>query len=202
MSPNQLTAMSLLFVLAAVAVMVCFGFGSIVASVVVALLALAYVLDCADGQLARTSGQCSKFGAWFDHVSDTAKVFIIHGGIGWLLLRSIGVHGISLEWSFLAVLIHLSGSVIYFFAWTYKVMLMGKHLIAKEVSESKKSLVSRGQMLLQCTDHGWLILIFVFLYDPVIFSWVYLGYGVLTFVIFMAYVLMSGLVMAKSENSL
>lgn len=42
------------------------------------LLALGYVLDSADGQVARLTGRSSKQGEWLDHLLDAARVPAIH----------------------------------------------------------------------------------------------------------------------------
>ncbi|WP_199734800.1 CDP-alcohol phosphatidyltransferase family protein [Cellulomonas sp. PhB143] len=45
------------------------------------LLALGFVLDSSDGQVARLSGKSSKSGEWLDHVIDAAKTVAVHSGV-------------------------------------------------------------------------------------------------------------------------
>lgn len=42
------------------------------------LLALGYVLDSADGQLARLQGASSAFGEWLDHALDNGRITVMH----------------------------------------------------------------------------------------------------------------------------
>lgn len=56
--------------------------------VVAALLALGYVLDSADGQVARLYGQSSRAGEWLDHVVDAVRSPAIHVGVAVATLRA------------------------------------------------------------------------------------------------------------------
>jgi phosphatidylglycerophosphate synthase len=201
MSPNSLTLISGLCVLLSMGVLIGFGVGSLyLALLVFVLLALAYVFDCADGQLARTTNQCSKFGAWLDHVSDASKIFVIHGSIGWVLLESHAQHGVPIALCFLAVLLHMAGASLYFFAWNYKVMLVGADMISSRQADRKSSLTQKLRGILQLTDHGLFLLLFILLFDPQKFALAYFLYGAGTFVIFMAYIVVSGSYMAKLKD--
>ena len=80
-SPNMVT-LSALFV----ALLGCLGFATGIRSYVVAGLVLAqfsYVLDCADGQLARYRQQFSPIGGWLDQVSDRIKEFAVYFGLAY-----------------------------------------------------------------------------------------------------------------------
>lgn len=75
-SPNMVT-LSALFV----ALIGCLGFATGIRSYVLAGLVFAqfsYVLDCADGQLARYRQQFSPIGGWLDQVSDRIKEFAVY----------------------------------------------------------------------------------------------------------------------------
>lgn len=201
LTPNFLTAVSGLLVVIAMVVMLVFGFGSwLVAAAVFLLLAFAYVLDCADGQLARASGQCSQLGAWLDHVSDAGKIFIVHGCVGWLLLESLDAHGYSARCCFFAMMLNMAGTSLYFFAWNYKVMLAGGGLISRLADESAQSRVRMFRFSLQFTDYGWFPLLFILLFDPQKFALSYFLYGAGTFVLFMAYIVVSARYMAKLKD--
>ena len=80
LSPNQVTVIALCIgLLAATAFATGERAGYIVGAV---LLYLSFVADCVDGQLARYTGQFSKFGAWLDSVFDRAKEYAAFAGLG------------------------------------------------------------------------------------------------------------------------
>jgi hypothetical protein len=80
MSPNQVTVIALCIgLLAATAFATGERAGYITGAV---LLYLSFVADCVDGQLARYTGQFSKFGAWLDSVFDRAKEYAAFAGLG------------------------------------------------------------------------------------------------------------------------
>lgn len=78
MSPNQATAISACLSAGGL-LLLALGPGSVWAGVVVAtLLALGYVMDSVDGQLARLRTQGSPAGEWLDHTVDCAKTSALH----------------------------------------------------------------------------------------------------------------------------
>ena len=201
LTPNFLTAVSGLLVVLAMVVLLVFGFGSwLVAGAVFILLSSGYLLDCADGQLARASDQCSKYGAWLDHVSDAGKIFVVHGCVGWLLLESLDAHGYSGRCCFLAVLLNMAGTSLYFFAWNYKVMIAGDGLIARLADRRAQQRINLLRSLQQSTDYGWFLFLFILLFDPQKFALAYFIYGAGTFVLFMAYIVISARYMAKLND--
>ena len=86
---------------------------------VFALGQLAYLLDCADGQLARATGQQSTFGAFLDKGIDIAGTDLVFGGVFAFLYRHFATAGetesaeLSLAIGFLFLLARTSR----FFAW-------------------------------------------------------------------------------------
>lgn len=81
LTPNHVTSASALLTVAG-AVLLAAGPPSAVRSVGAALvLALAYALDSADGQLARLRGGGGPVGEWFDHVVDAGKTVLVHGSV-------------------------------------------------------------------------------------------------------------------------
>lgn len=52
------------------------------------VLAAGFVLDSADGQLARLQGRSSKLGEWLDHVLDSGRIVLLHGSVFLFLLRA------------------------------------------------------------------------------------------------------------------
>lgn len=196
LSPNHLTSLSLLLVVLGLALLVTVELSLIVVIVVFGIMAVAYLLDCADGQLARVTEQSSKFGAWYDHVSDATKIFLTHGAIGWLLLTSTKIAG-EIHWCYLAVLLNMSGTALYFFSWNYKVMLVGEEFIAKQSAEGEKVRVSNYRLLLQLTDYGLFLFLILLLIDIEIFKDAYMAYGCFSWGVFACYIAMSGYYMRK-----
>ncbi|MEO1858131.1 MAG: CDP-alcohol phosphatidyltransferase family protein [Rubritalea sp.] len=197
-TPNQLTLASGLLVILAMVLMLELGLGSWIAAIgVLVLMVVSYALDCADGQLARATGQCSKYGTWLDHVVDAGKIFVVHGSIGWMLLNASIAHGFPASWCFLGMFLNMAGSALYFFAWNYKVMIAGQGLIVRLANERSQSRVRMFQFSQQITDYGWFPLLFILLIDPQKFALAYFLYGAGTFVIFMAYIVVSACYMTK-----
>lgn len=82
MSPNAVSVVSSLFSLAGIALLASAPPSAKVAVGVTALMALGYVLDSADGQLARLSGRGSAAGEWLDHVLDAGRIPLFHIAVG------------------------------------------------------------------------------------------------------------------------
>ncbi|MEE1942139.1 DUF5941 domain-containing protein [Streptomyces sp. TRM 70361] len=79
LTPNQVTTASLLTALVAAACAATGTRGGFVAAGM--LLIASFVLDCADGQLARYSLQYSTLGAWLDATFDRAKEYAYYAGL-------------------------------------------------------------------------------------------------------------------------
>jgi phosphatidylglycerophosphate synthase len=77
-TPDQVTAVSALLVLAALATLLLVPPGWVMAVVVVLLLQGAFAFDAADGQLARLRGGGSRAGEWLDHTIDAARTLALH----------------------------------------------------------------------------------------------------------------------------
>ena len=80
-TPNQMTAVSGLFFLAGMAVLLAFEPSVPVALCVTVLMQLGFAFDAADGQLARLTGTGSPAGEWLDHVVDAARILVLHLGV-------------------------------------------------------------------------------------------------------------------------
>jgi len=80
-TPNQVTLASLaVFVLAAAGLVALPGHGGLLAAV--AVLTFSYVLDCADGMLARLTGRSSPFGSFLDFTFDEMKAYLLVAACG------------------------------------------------------------------------------------------------------------------------
>lgn len=77
--PNAVSFISFALSLLGLATLLTLHTQTVLAGAVTAtLLALGYVLDSADGQVARLTGRSSKQGEWLDHLLDAARVPAIH----------------------------------------------------------------------------------------------------------------------------
>ena len=74
LSPNLITAFSLLTGIAA-AVLIVLG-GETNFLIAAGLIQLSHILDCMDGQMAKYRGVSSRFGEYFDKVTDQIQVFL------------------------------------------------------------------------------------------------------------------------------
>lgn len=79
-TPNQLTFVNAVLIFPALGAMTLAEPGVWTGLVVLALLA-GYVLDSADGQLARLRGGGSAAGEWLDHVVDAVKTGVFHAAV-------------------------------------------------------------------------------------------------------------------------
>lgn len=88
LSPNLLTLFSLMVALAASALIVIGGeTGFLVAA---GLIQLSHVLDCMDGQMAKYRNQSSRFGEYFDKVTDQLQVFLWFAAIAYAAYQQEG----------------------------------------------------------------------------------------------------------------
>lgn len=85
MTPNQMTAVSALCSLVGIVLVAGARPTPVVGALAGAALLLGYVLDSADGQLARVTGAGSVTGEWIDHVVDAIRSPMIHTAVlvGW-----------------------------------------------------------------------------------------------------------------------
>lgn len=104
-TPNQLTLASLFVFVGGVATLLAFP-GHLGLILAVAIIEASYVLDCADGQLARLRGTSSPVGAHLDFLMDELKAFLLVAGTGarlwhergderWLLEGLAGLVGVA-----------------------------------------------------------------------------------------------------------
>ncbi|MCR4514087.1 CDP-alcohol phosphatidyltransferase family protein [Aeromicrobium sp. 50.2.37] len=86
-TPDQMTAVSALLVVAALAVLVLPAPSVLTGVAVTLLLQGAFAFDAADGQLARLRGSGSVAGEWLDHTVDAARTLALHLAVAVALLR-------------------------------------------------------------------------------------------------------------------
>lgn len=94
--PNHVTFAGALLTYGAL-LWLAFGAGTGTGSALVGLvLAAGFVLDSADGQLARLQGRSSKLGEWLDHVLDSGRIVVLHGAVFCFLLRTTSIPALAL----------------------------------------------------------------------------------------------------------
>lgn len=81
LAPTTVTFASAALSVAGVAVLVVAPVTGMSGLAVAALLAAGYVLDSADGQVARLTGTASAAGEWLDHVVDAFRTPFVHTGV-------------------------------------------------------------------------------------------------------------------------
>ncbi len=79
LTPSGVTALSVLFAVAAALLFWQASRSALVAGAV--LLYLGFVLDCVDGQLARYTRSFGAFGGWLDTMADRAKEYAVYAGL-------------------------------------------------------------------------------------------------------------------------
>ena len=168
-SPNFVTFLSALVSFGGLAIVVFARPTPWIGIPIAVLLALGYVLDSADGQVARLGKRGSKAGEWIDHVVDSVRTPAIH------LAVLIGLNSIATvnRW-FLVVAI------------AYTLLSAGQfmsQILAEQLGGRIESTTSeRGAIksfILLPTDSGVVCWIFLLWGLPQVFAWVYLALFVL-----------------------
>ncbi|HZK59621.1 MAG TPA: CDP-alcohol phosphatidyltransferase family protein [Cryobacterium sp.] len=162
-TPNAVTAASAVLSFAALALMVTVPTTAPLGIAVGVLLAAGYVLDSADGQVARLGGRGSVAGEWLDHVVDAIRTPALHLAT---LIGLNAVPGIG-TWPLLIAIGYCLVSVGQFMSQILAEQLSGPAAPRSDASGIKQSL------LLISTDNGTLCWIFLLWGMPTIFVWVY-----------------------------
>ncbi|WP_051663401.1 CDP-alcohol phosphatidyltransferase family protein [Alicyclobacillus macrosporangiidus] len=100
-TPNALTLGSLLLALVGCLFYARGDRAAIVTGLV--LVQVSYVLDCADGQLARYRQQYSPIGGWLDQVADRVKEFALYFSLAWGYVRVHPEGGRIWPWAMVAL---------------------------------------------------------------------------------------------------
>jgi len=99
LSPNLITFFSLMTAIGASALIVLGGATNFLFAA--GLIQLSHVLDCMDGQMARYRGEPSRFGEYFDKVTDQIQVFIWFAALAYAAyLQTESVTPVFLAWLF------------------------------------------------------------------------------------------------------
>ncbi|PPL19887.1 CDP-alcohol phosphatidyltransferase family protein [Microterricola pindariensis] len=162
-SANAVTTISAVLSFAALALMVLVPQSAPLGLAVAGLLAAGYVLDSADGQVARLSRRSSPAGEWLDHVVDAIRTPAIHLAV---LIGLSAVPGLG-TWPLVVAVAYCLVSVGQFMSQILSEQLSGTATPASESAGIRQSLV------LIPTDMGTLCWIFLFWGTPEVFVWVY-----------------------------
>jgi phosphatidylglycerophosphate synthase len=170
LSPNSISGISAAFTFSGIAILAA-GPGAWWLGIIVwAMLAVGYVLDSADGQVARLRGGGSLDGEWLDHVLDSAKVSSLHLAVLIAAYRNFNLPSDAL------LLVPIAFSLIAgvsFFA-----MILNDQLKTIQNLRAPRNIPLRNasiirSILLIPTDYGILCILFVFIGIPSIFFTLY-----------------------------
>lgn len=154
MTPNQVTAVSAALSAAGVLLLATAGSTWSVGVIVWLLLAGGFVVDSADGQVARLTNTSSARGEWLDHLVDAGKTVAVHSAVLVAFFRSFDF---AAGWQLIVPLVFQLAALVSFFAGTLAgVFLHGAH------QPSRPPSTARSVALLP-VDYGVFCLVFVLL---------------------------------------
>lgn len=161
-SPNGVTALSAAF--GAIGVGLLVGFPAWWAGPIAAvLLLIGYVLDSADGQLARIQGRGGPAGEWLDHVVDGVRAPLVHIAVAIHLLRSDALPWLALIAGIFSVLVS---------AW-FLSQLLAEKLLPKLPREVDPSSGILNSLIKQPHDTSTTYMTLLFLAVPGVFAVIY-----------------------------
>lgn len=151
-TPNQVTAISAGLSVAGMLVLIFAPFAVWTGVAAAVLLALGFLFDSADGQLARVSKLSSKSGEWVDHVVDAFRSPLIHVAV----VIAVTIHDGPYPW---LALVALAYSVIT--SGQFLSQILAEALVRKAGAKQTRGGNLRSWILLP-TDPGVLCWSFVF----------------------------------------
>lgn len=158
LAPNTVSAISFAFTGAGILLLATAPASGWVGLLVWLALAAGYVLDSADGQVARLTGGGSMAGEWLDHVLDSIKIPSLHLAVLLSLFRNFEL---GKAWLLVPVGYTIVASVSFF------AMILNDQLKARHTLQTGTPVVSTGRrsgarsLLLVPTDYGVLCLLFL-----------------------------------------
>jgi phosphatidylglycerophosphate synthase len=164
LTPNAVTTISAILSAAGLALMIVVGPTWWSALLTAALLALGYVFDSADGQVARLTGTSSPAGEWLDHVVDAIRTPAIHLTVAVAVI----LHRPELVWVAVIALLFTVMSVGQFMS-----QILAEQLVRNSGGETGESNGVRKSLFLLPTDTGVLCWSFAFWMFPPAFAVVY-----------------------------
>jgi phosphatidylglycerophosphate synthase len=166
MTPNQMTLASALCTFSAIAVLAAVPPSWASGVLIAALLILGFILDSADGQLARLTDASNAAGEWLDHVVDCARSVLIHSAV---LISFYRFFEPANPWMLTVPLVFQFAAVVLFVAGTLAALL--KRSAGRSGSGAAPSM-ARSVLLLPA-DFGILAATFVLLGSGQLFVVVY-----------------------------
>lgn len=176
LSPNSISVISFSFTMAGIVLLAFAPATGWVGLGVWLAVAIGYVLDSADGQVARLKGGGSLAGEWLDHVLDSAKIPFLHLAVLITFYRSFELGNPA--WLLVPVGYTII-SCVSFFATILNDQLKTRHSLqtgATLTPTSRRSLAK--SILLVPTDYGVLCLIFLGLGFHEVFLLLYVAFFV------------------------
>ncbi|KGM13949.1 CDP-alcohol phosphatidyltransferase family protein [Cellulomonas bogoriensis] len=157
-SANTVTILSAAVSALAVVALLALPTGWVTGVVVAVLLAAGYVLDSADGQVARLSGTAGPSGEWLDHVVDAIRTPVVHLAVLVALARDGAP-----DWALVVTLAYCVLAVGQFMSQILAEQLLGRPPLPATGPARRQSLV------LLPTDTGTFCWLFVLWGGPVLF---------------------------------
>lgn len=135
------------------------------------MLTLGFMLDAADGQLARLQGRSSPAGEWLDHVLDAGKMVAVHAAVlvSWTRFFDLPLPML------LVPLVFQFAAVVTFTGGTLASLL--KTPVAERLPLRRPSKIR--SFLLLAVDYGIFCLVFLAFGSPTVFVFIYTALAVL-----------------------
>ncbi|PYI37315.1 CDP-alcohol phosphatidyltransferase [Arthrobacter psychrolactophilus] len=159
-SANMVSAVSAVVSLAGLLLLLLLPVAPLTGLLVAVLLAAGYVLDSADGQVARVTGTGSRAGEWLDHVIDSARTPAVHLCVAVGFIHFYG----SDAWQWWLPLLYCVVSTCHFMS-----QILAEQLLRPTAAPSPSAPVPRGSvarsLVMLHTDTGilcWMFLIWGF----------------------------------------
>lgn len=168
-SPNAITCVSAVLTFSGIILLATAPSSWWVGIAVWAMLALGYVFDSADGQVARLRGIGSPAGEWLDHVLDSAKLPSVHIAV---LIAAYRNFPLSNEVWLLIPILYSAVASVAFFSMILNDHLKTIHSRTPRAVTKKRSSAIKSVALLP-TDYGALCFLFVFMGSENLFLFLY-----------------------------
>lgn len=142
-------------------------------------LAVGYVLDSADGQLARARGQASPGGLMLDHGLDLIRIVAMNFAFGYYLLLAYGDGSATLTGAWFIVFLNISGQATSLFSASLRDIVVGK--IDEQWGENTRGVKRALRGLLNVRDQGFLMMLVLLMPFQAVFFVIYALIGVINF---------------------
>lgn len=196
--PNTVSVLGFLVTHAAIALLLTIGASMLAVIGAWFLLALGYVLDSSDGQLARVSGKTSRLGEWLDHTFDIVKIQTVNMTLSYLMIVHAIEAGAPLMFPLTAAFLNLVAQPSHFCSAAVRSLLFPGAAVAEFGAAGGAARLLRS--VLSIGDYGVFILLVLLLPWTEVFTILYLFYGLFFAALFLLYIFRSARVMRKLES--